>query len=299
MFIKFSSVGPQGLTNLYKKEPRIVLRNLRKLWPFYLKQFIPEMLLGGHLDYVKFILIGRSRTGSNLLRGSLMSHSRIVVFGDLFRKYRVDRPNDIYWGLPFYPQTQDAISLRQRDPIRFLETQVFRKFPTCVSAVGFKVLYPHAHPESWQPVLNYLRDQKTLKVIHIKRRNILKTHLSLKRVEHSKDKWVNLAGTPEDNGAIFLDYEECLQAFIHTRQWETEHDRLFEGHDKLEVVYEDLVSNYQAEMKRIQEFLGVKYETVKPLTYKQTRQPLSKAIANYAELKQRFANTPWEIFFED
>jgi len=51
-------------------------------------------------------------------------------------------------------------------------------------------------------------------------------------------------------------------------------------------------------MKRIQEFLGVDYEAVQPATYKQSRLPLAVAISNYAELKERFNGTPWEMFFE-
>jgi hypothetical protein len=36
---------------------------------------------------------------------------------------------------------------------------------------------------------------------------------------------------------------------------------------------------------------------VNPSTFAQARQPLSKAIANYAELKERFSGTIWEEFF--
>jgi len=60
-----------------------------------------------------------------------------------------------------------------------------------------------------------------------------------------------------------------------------------------------LLRNYECEMKRIQEFLGVAYEVVRPLTYKQSGQPLSRAISNYVELKEQFQGTSWEAFFED
>ena len=52
-------------------------------------------------------------------------------------------------------------------------------------------------------------------------------------------------------------------------------------------------------MKRVQDFLGVQYETVKPSTYKQSHQSLSDSISNYWGLKERFTGTPWEEFFED
>jgi hypothetical protein len=36
-----------------------------------------------------------------------------------------------------------------------------------------------------------------------------------------------------------------------------------------------------------------------PETFKQSRQPLSQAITNYFELKERFKGSPWESYFED
>jgi LPS sulfotransferase NodH len=297
--IKFSSVGPRGLLDFYRKEPQTVIRNVRKLWHFYLKNIVPNRATNGHSDYVRFIIVGRTRTGSNLLRGSLMSHDHIVVFGDLFRGYNRKRQADIKWGLPYYPQSRSILSLAQDDPIRFLETEVFGKFPKRVSAVGFKALYPHANKESWSPILTYLGNQRAFKIIHIKRKNILKTHLSLRKIGRRKDKWANISGPEEENSSIFLDYEDCLRAFTDTKKWEKEHDIFFENHDKIEVLYENLSSDYENEMRRIQEFLGVDYQVLKPLTYKQSRQPLSRAISNYFELKEGFQDTPWEEFFED
>ena len=81
--VRLSSVEPRNreLIDLCKREPRIVIQLAKKFWYFYLKRFIPDAVIDGHSEYVRFITVGRSRTGSNLLRGSLMSHSRIILFG--------------------------------------------------------------------------------------------------------------------------------------------------------------------------------------------------------------------------
>lgn len=298
-FVKFSAIGPRGLNKLYKREPQTIIRNVKKLWTFYLKNLLPALTMPGDADYTKFVIIGRSRTGSNLLRGSLMSHNDIIVFGDIFRGYNINKNSSIiHWGLPYFPQAKSIAFLRQRDPVKFLETGVFEKFPGHIAAVGFKTLYPHSSPESWLPVLTYLREQKDFKIIHIKRKNILKTHLSLKKVAGRKDKWINISGVEEENTAIALDYEDCLKAFEDTRKWEEEYDAFFKDHPKLNVFYEQLSSHYETEMKRIQEFLEVREQSVTPLTYKQSKKPLSKAISNYSELKEKFLGTPWETFFK-
>ena len=293
--IKINLVEPRSreLISFCRQEPQAVIQLLRKLWYFYLRSFIPQALINGQSEYTRFIIIGRARTGSNLLRGSLMSHSRIIVFGDIFRLR-----NAIHWGIPFYPQTVSMLKFMQNEPIKFLETKVFGKFPSRISAVGFKALYPHLG-ERWKPVETYLGNQRAFKIIHIKRKNILKSHLSLVRVEQRKGRWKNISGPEEDPPPICLDYDDCLEAFTDTRTWEKEYDNLFKSHTKIDILYEDLTYNYKGEMKRIQDFLGVDYEVVKPLTHKQSGQPLSRAILNYFELKERFKGTGWEEFFED
>lgn len=273
------------------------LQNLRDLSHFHLRILALDLgMLGGCSDYCRFIILGTARAGSNFLRGLLHSHSQIVAFGELFRFY-----DSIGWDLPNYDrylQCQRLTALMQRDPSGFLEQKVFRRFPRQISAVGFKMFYYHAQDDSRKSIWTFLRNQKDLKVIHLKRNNTLRLILSLKKA-HQTNKWTNTTGVGEENLAISLDYEECLKAFTEAPEIKRQFDIYFEGHHKIDVFYRDLSSNYESEMRRIQEFLGVDYEVVKPTTYRQSNLPLSEAISNYLELKRRFRGTPWEEFFED
>lgn len=273
------------------------LRNLRDLSYFHLKTLALDLgVLDGHSDYCRFIILGTARSGSNFLLGLLNSHSQIIAFGELFRSY-----DSIGWDLPDYDpylQSRSLTSLMQSDPSRFLEEKVFRKFPKQISAVGFKIFYYHAQDDSRETVWTFLRDQKDIKVIHLKRSHTLRRILSLKKA-HKTNRWTNTTGTEEEETAISLDYEECLKAFTEATEIKKQFDIHFEGHHKIDVSYEDLSDDYESEMKRIQEFLGVNYEVVKPSTYKQSNQPLSETISNYFDLKRKFKDTPWEEFFED
>ncbi len=65
------------------------------------------------------------------------------------------------------------------------------------------------------------------------------------------------------------------------------------------MVYEDLSQDYESEMKRVQEFLELDHEALKPNTLKQSSLSLSESISNYFELKEKFENIHWESFFED
>lgn len=272
-------------------------KNLGSLCYFHLKNLALDLgILDGHSDYCRFIILGRARSGSNYLRGLLNTHSQIITFGELFRSY-----DSIGWEFPGYDQylqSQRLKSLMQIDPCRFLEEKVFRKFPKRILAVGFKIFYYHAQDDFRKAVWPFLKDQKNLKIIHLTRNNTLRIILSLKKA-FLTNRWTNITGDEEKKLAISLDYEECLKEFTWSQEIKKQYDDYFEGHHKIDVFYENLSNHCESEMKRIQEFLGVQYESVKPSTFKQANQPLSESISNYSELKEKFRGTSWEEFFED
>jgi LPS sulfotransferase NodH len=247
----------------------------------------------GHKNYTKFIVLGRSRTGSNFLRGLLSSHGQIIVFGEIFKN-----DQSIEWGTDGYPQKGKALKLMQSDPPRFLDQIVFKKFPLEISAVGFKLFYYHAQMDGLKPIWPYLKSRQDIRIIHLKRRNILKTHVSRERAART-DKWTNVDGSSEDEQMLTLDYDRLLQDFVQTRSWEEEYDRFFEDHPKIEVFYESLTKDNATELWRIQEFLGVECRDLTPETFRQSRRALAKSISNYYELKGRFKGSPWEGFFEE
>lgn len=265
------------------KRMRLKLRNLALDWG----------LKAGHTDYVKFIVLGRSRVGSNLLRSLLNDHPAIEAFGELFRSRE-----SLDWDHIGDWQDESLLPLFQNDPVTFLEKKLFRKFPPETTAVGFKIFYYHAAEGSWSPVWPYLEQMSDLRIIHIKRRNILKTHLSRKRAELT-DSWVNTSGQKEKPVSVTLDYAECLADFERTRAYEEAFDARLAHHPIIEVAYEELARDYDGQMKLVQEFLGVPYSAVSPAIYKQSRQTLAEAISNYDELKAQFQATPWAAFFQE
>ena len=183
--------------------------------------------------------------------------------------------------------------LRDTDPVAFLESMVFKRMPTRVEALGFKLFYHHAD-ENWECVWPYLKEQD-LKVLHLKRRNYLKVLLSISVAMRTGQFLIENKEKLRQQ-AIALDYDECLHWFEMTKAWETEFDSYF--NDSLVVFYEDLVKNYTQHMQIIQEYLNIRVgETRSPLK-KQARLPLDKAITNFDQLKSRFAGSEWAVFFE-
>ena len=249
--------------------------------------------MNSYSNYQKFIILGRSRSGSNYLRGLLNSHSQIHVFGELFQN-----KDQIGWAMSGYPQDDHTLQEFREHPVDFLEKKVFHNFPRRIRAVGFKIFYYHARDEQWLPVWEYLKALGGLKILHIKRKNILQTHLSRQRAIFT-DSWFNLTGEKEQFKPISLDYEACMQDFIQTRQAEIETAAFFADHPILDVYYEELSEKNEQVMAEVMDFLGVRREQLKPETFKQSSQTLSTAIVNYGELKERFQGTPWAEFFSE
>ncbi len=247
-------------------------------------------LLPASADYTRFLCVGNPRTGSTLLMRSLNNHSRIIGYGEIVKD--VDR----YPG--HYHEFGNGEAIFRRDPAAFLETRVFCKYPPDVEAVGFKIFYHHAPRDTaWgRAVWNYLLDQPDLKILHLKRRNLLKVFLSRKQAGRSGE-YIKYSNGAKDTMA--LDPDEAGIFFEQMRASEMEYDALLGGRPLFEVVYEEMTRDYGAVMRGIQSFLGVDYEDINPGTEKRPSRSLSSQIENYTELKAHFLGSPWESFFSE
>lgn len=90
-------------------------------------------LITGHMNYQKFIILGRSRSGSNFLHGLMNSHSQIHVFGEIFQN-----KDQIGWAMDGYPQDERVLQEFRSLPVEFIENRVFHKFPRQIRAVGLR-----------------------------------------------------------------------------------------------------------------------------------------------------------------
>lgn len=247
-------------------------------------------LLPASINYTRFLCVGNPRTGSTLLMRSLNNHSQVIGYGEIVKN------SSLYPG--HYHEFGNGEADFQRDPVAFLETRVFRKHSPDIGAVGFKIFYHHAPRDTvWgRAVWDYLLNQSDLKILHLKRRNLLKVFLSKKQAGRSGEyiKYSNDA-----HGAIVLDPGEARIFFEEMRTAEAEYDALLSGHPLITVIYEEMTRNYDTVMRGIQSFLGVDYEDVNPGTEKRPSRPLTLQIENYSEMRDHFLGSPWEPFFTE
>ena len=247
----------------------------------------------GTSRYRKFVIVGTARTGSTLLVDLLRSHSQVRVFGELFRS-----TEEIGWDVkPFASfQSPEIVSLYREDPVAFLQSHVFRRWPRACKAVGFKLFYYHARTSEHAAVWDYLAADPNLCVLHLRRRNLLAQYYSL-CLAHQTNSWTKSAtkGAP---APIILNAQACGEHFGWVRALEEDCAAFFARNTVHDIWYEDLVAAQETTMGDIQHALGLERERVTARVERQRTNPLHLAIANYEDLKRDLADTPWSMFFE-
>jgi LPS sulfotransferase NodH len=267
----------------------------------------------------RFMILGSARTGSNLLLSLLSAHPHIKTYGELF-------------NLDMLPQGSLLEALE--DPATFLRKKVYQTHKPEIAAVGFKMFYDHltrdyfkklidvsdASPQlqekyaqfssfiesnyAWEVLeqrfrkaWEFLRDDQSLAVIHLQRRNMLDTLISLKQA-YMTSQWWSLKSSPQTTSAVYLDPVECRRYFDKLDSFAAEADKAFACHPKINVIYEDLIEKQQDTLQQIFAFLKV---TPEPVTTRMKKQNLAsprETVSNYEELKSYFQHTRWHVFFE-
>jgi LPS sulfotransferase NodH len=249
----------------------------------------------GTSRYRKFVIVGTARTGSTLLINLLKSQSHVRVFGELFRS-----PDAIGWDVkPFATfQPRQVVSLYRNDPVAFLDGHVFRRWPRTCRAVGFKLFYYHARTPEHSIVWDYLAADPEIRVLHLRRRNMLAQYCSL-RLAHETNSWTKATAPNGNPVKMSLDPQACRDHFGWVRALEEECAEYFARNDVHDVWYEDLVSDQARTVAGIQDFLGLPRHFMKPTIERQRTTPLRVAIANYDDLRTQLMDTPWAVFFDD
>jgi LPS sulfotransferase NodH len=266
------------------------------------------------------MILGSARTGSNLLISLLNSHQSIKTYGELFNLDTLPRDN---------------LTEALEDPAAYLRRRVYKPHGPGISAVGFKMFYDHLKKDyfdkpalaadtsqrlqdkfvrfsafiesnyDWDTLARRFRDawdflveDVSLAVIHLKRRNALDTLISLKRA-FATNEWWSLKNESRPTFTMHLDPEECSRYFQRLSDFQAAADKDFAAHPKNDVIYEDLVERQQDALKGIFTLLDVPSMPLTTRMIKQNPAPAWETVANYEQLKNYFRHTQWNVLFEE
>lgn len=241
-------------------------------------------------NYQKFILLSSERNGTNLLTGLLNSHPMIVSHHECFR--------------PLFFQTGDHTGVidrfilrpyRDAFPVPFIRSYIYKRYPKQIHAVGFELFYKQGKSlDIW----NFLRNTNNIKIIHLKRINLLRTYLSL-TIASKTNIWITTDQNQIHPISVYLSANKCRAFFIMIDMYRAYFNAFFQHNNVLQITYEDLVNNQEKEIHRILSFLQVPYQELHCPLIKINTRSLKQSIKNYAALRCSFASTKWSIFFEE
>lgn len=223
-----------------------------------------------------FIVLSRSRTGSNMLISFLENHPDVHAEREILNK------------------------LNGRNYKELLAKGFHRKSHK-IKASGFKIFYYHPLDDKSCPIWDDLVKIKKLSIIHLKRRNILRTLIS-REIASNHDTWLATSRKKVraiKNKAVTFDVETLKIRFNRTKEWEAKGDEMFKNHPLLHVCYEDMVRDPEGIFAKITDFLDIPYIQPETNLKRQNPESMKVLLKNYDELKSAFNNTKWESFFED
>jgi hypothetical protein len=132
----------------------------------------------------RFFVLGDARTGSNMLTQALNTNPAIRCFRKVFHFMH----DYVDYGIDgFDPNVPADVEFRNNDPVRFLNERLYAGAPPGVQAVGFKYLYGHFW--GFDALTDYLSEEHEIRVIHLTRRNMLRSLVSL-HIAESSGRWL-------------------------------------------------------------------------------------------------------------
>jgi len=285
------------LVNRYYPSPEMHAEAADLLEPVcrkFLADRKPEPLRGQSSGPMRFVILAGHRTGSNLLVDLLSQHPDCFAGGELFN-WDFMQNGTVPWPAKTEIASADLAKLRGKDPLAFLNF-LLQSVPEPV--VGFKLMYIHGVliPE----IADYLGAEKSIRIIHLKRRNLLRRFLSQRRAEITSEWWKSSVQQSETSlPPIRLSFEECVADFTYIETQQAAYAERFNRHEVLEIFYEDLVADMKGTRDRAAAFLGLSAfgSELTVNSRKIAKESLRDEIENYGELKAQFGR--WPSFFED
>jgi len=221
-----------------------------------------------------------------MLVESLRTHPEIWCYHEMFRR-RIPSTDSFRAYLEALPYGQVRRYVRPYATTRDYLMQLITSRPER-HAVGFKLMYNQLRRN---PVLYLAFERMEFRVIHLLRRNILKTEVSATVAKQTGR--FHLKERPEEPVRVHFDPDQLVRRLEWRERAIRRHRRRLRRFSPLEVTYEDLVADRPAQSLRITRFLGVEPRTLTTEWVKVNPDRLATIIENYDEVAERLRDTPF------
>ena len=230
----------------------------------------------GHQVDQRFAIVGNARTGSNYLLDGLKTSPSIRMYHEIFADHnrQVGKEFDRIFSTVFQPESK------------------------ATKAVGFKVFYNHLTDDEWQKFLAC----KDLKIIHLIRRNRLRTVISLE-IAFKTGQWTQSSkANPSEIKVkrLLMEPSKLIKRLEQIEEGEATARARFRDRQVLEVVYEELVKSPKSVFESVGIYLGVNgIDPAQIRLRRQNPETLQQLIINYEEVAAALRNSRFEEYLDN
>lgn len=251
-------------------------------------------------DMNKFILLAARRSGTSLVIDCLNSHPDIHCVKRAFGlEHKIKNPTpDLHSGGFYLYRVKNLINRLRYYFARsgligdFLKEDVFN-MDSDIKNVGFRMIYDMSLK---YPYVSEWAKNNDIKVIHLIRKNILKTYVSsmtapIHKMHHPRE------GEKITTVKINLDPDKVIKE-LNTRLSEIDAQRnRYTSSNYIEVFYEDFVENQDDESKKLLDFIGADNgHSLKSTLVKINPDSLEHVVENHEEIERALKGTPLEEY---
>lgn len=261
---------------------------------------VAESNLTKTLEYpyavMKAIIVTSQRSGSNFLRYCLQSHPKIMCDGELMIGGPIKPPRIIeHWRMP--TKIYRWLRAGAWNPVRILEDFNAR---TDAEVVMFKAMYNQLRSPR---VHEYLRAHTDIRIIHLRRGNLLKQYVSKTLMGKKRDgRWQPHSKTRLRAVKTHVSPAAAIREMRYVQEQVDLYEKLLSNHKKIDLVYEDMIDGQcltEAAMHAICDLLEVESIPMCCDFVKVNPNKLEMLVENYQELASALAGTEFERYLRD
>jgi LPS sulfotransferase NodH len=244
---------------------------------------------------MKAIILTSQRSGSTFLGRCLDSHPSIESRGELLVGGEVVAPRPLR-GRRTLTKLYRYAAVRAWDPVSIIERCYEREQ---APVVVFRAMYNHVDN---RPVRAYLMAHEEIRVIHLRRDNLLKQHVSKLLLGAKRERsWQPHTDHKIPVASVKVSAEGAIKDMQRVRGNFIEFERLLSAHRRIELVYERMYNGQTLSHEawaKLAELLEIEPAKLAADLVKMNPDELRPMVTNYDELAAALAGTEFERFLD-
>ncbi len=235
----------------------------------------------------KFMISCTARSGSSMLSTLLNSHPQVLCHGEI-----IAAPNES--AGPYQALREQGTNIderlqeyRQQHPEAFLYDVGFN--PAGNPRVGFKFKLEESLDEAYRPFRDLIVADTDIRIIHLRRENILDKYISLQMTKRSGVFSIRAGGERPQYRPFAIDIADFI---AYVRQDRQRHDaalELYQHHRCLHLSYEELCESRAAALAKTQDFLELPHADLATMMVKILKKN-TDLVLNLDEVREALAS---------